>query len=72
MLIILLYSIIYPFSEVAAKMMQDKFSIDEQTANILFGLPAFIAAGFSPFVGIIADRYNIRIYTGNLFDRFNL
>eukprot|EP00347_Sterkiella_histriomuscorum_P003991 403362165 len=61
-LMMILYSVILPFQEVAGKIMQFKFSVPEDIAVQLFAIPNLIAAFTCPFVGIIADRFNIRVY----------
>ena len=64
MLMFLLYSASFPYTEVAAKLMEEKYNVPENIAVQLFGIPSFIAAATCPFVGILGDKLNARVYAG--------
>ncbi|CDW72975.1 major facilitator superfamily protein [Stylonychia lemnae] len=61
-LIFLLYGAYLPFQQNAAKIMQDKFKVPESIATQVYSIPNIIAALSCPFMGMLGDRFNIRVY----------
>jgi MFS family permease len=51
---------IFPFIQVASKMLQVRFGFNETEAGQLFGIPYTISAATSPFLGILIDRIGRR------------
>lgn len=51
---------IFPFIQVASKMLQVRFGFSEIEAGGLFGIPYTISAATSPFLGILIDRIGRR------------
>jgi MFS family permease len=57
---VLVYMAIFPFIQVASKMLQLNFGFSETEAGGLFGIPYTISAATSPFLGILIDRVGRR------------
>lgn len=51
---------IFPFIQVASKMLQVNFGFSETEAGGLFGIPYTISAATSPFLGIFIDKVGRR------------
>ena len=50
--------------------MQYKFQVAEDVAVKLYAIPNLVAAATCPFVGIIADKYSIRVYLSKKLNFF--
>ena len=57
---VLTYTAIFPFIQVASKMLQERFGFSDIDAGALFTLPYTISAFTSPFLGILIDKIGRR------------
>lgn len=59
-IIIFLYGSTVPFFHVCVDFFHQKYNTDSATAALLFSIPDWIAALFSPLCGILVDKYGKR------------
>lgn len=59
---VIVYSAVLPFNNIAGGLMEDQYGYSEDAAGRLLGIPFFISACLSPFLGAIVDRTGNRAY----------
>ena len=54
------YMSVFPYIQKCGYILETKYGFDEETAGQLFGIPYFISAGLSPFLGLAVDKFGKR------------
>jgi len=54
------YMSVFPYIQKVGYILEHKYNFDEKAAGQLFGIPYFISAGISPFLGLAVDKYGKR------------
>lgn len=59
---VVIYSAVLPFNGICQKLLIQRFNYDKQTAGLLLGIPFFISAFASPFLGGAVDYIGWRAF----------
>lgn len=55
------YMSVFPYYQLASKMIQMKYGFNEDQAGKLIAIPYYISAGFSPIFGFTVDKIGRRV-----------